>query len=165
MVQSWFNADGLQVRFGPDAFGPTVGGEFKTYGPLRTVEFKLDLTTLTSTSVPVDDAIFFPKSVFVESVEIDVQTAATSGGAPTLDVGLIQTDRSTITSNTSFINALALASINTAGQKIIFTTGTTSAGGAIGTTPSQVNYISARANAATYTAGVVIVRINYRRTL
>lgn len=167
MVQSWFNADGLYVRFGPDASGPTTGGEYLTYGELRELEYRIDLTTLTSTSAIIDDITFLPKGVFVEQVELVMQTAGTSGGTPTLDVGYIQSsDRSTVISNTAFISAQAFTgTLDTLGKKVTYNVGTTSAGSVVGTTTSstQVGQLSARANSGTFTAGVAIVRIKYRR--
>lgn len=169
MVQSWLNSDNLYIKFGPDASGPTPGGEYRMPGDLREIETKIDLTTLTSTSAIVADQIYIPKGVIVEEVQIEVQTAATSGGSPTLDIGYIQSsDRSTVISNTAFINAEVLSGVlDTLGKKITYTVGTAKVGGVVGTTTSatQVGMISARANVTTFTAGVVIFRLRYRRAL
>jgi len=160
---NYLNQDGLFVKIGTTKATPNLAGEFKTYGALREIEVAIDLTALTSTSVIQSDQVFIPSGVRIEEVEIVAETAATSGGAPTLDVGMIQTDRTTVTSNTSFIAALAMTAIDAAGEKNVLRIGSTSVGAAVGTTTSQVNYIAARANTATFTAGRVVVRIRYMK--
>ena len=162
---SQLNSDGLFVKIGTTKATANRAGEFKTYGALREVELVMDLTTLTSSQVIQSDQEFFPSGVRIEEVEIVVETAATSGGAPTLDIGLIQTDRSTVTSNTAFTAAVALGTLTPAGAKQVLRQGSTGAGALIGTTTSQVNYICARANTATYTAGRVVVRIRYMKVI
>jgi hypothetical protein len=162
---TWFDTDNLFRKFGVTKAVPNKAGEFKTYGPLREIEVVIDLTALTSTSVIQSDQVFLPSGVRIEEVEVLVETAATSGGAPTLDVGMIQTDRTTVTSNTTFVSALALASIDAAGEKNVLRINSTSVGTGVGTSTSQVNYIAARANTATYTAGKVLVRIRYMKVL
>lgn len=165
-TQNYYDGDGLLRVYGTDKAVAARGGEFKTYGELRTIDFRIDLTKLTSTAQIVDDQVFFPKSMFVEEVVLDVQTAATSAGSPTLDVGLVQaSDRTTVISQTSFIAAEVLSGkLDTAGTKVVYTAGVSKAGALIGTTASStlVGQVIARANTATFTAGVVTVRIKYR---
>lgn len=165
---SWFDPDGLLRKFGTEKAVPNRAGEYKTYGAERVVEVRLDLTTLTSSHVIQSDQEFIPINMRVEEVEVIVQVAATSGGAPTLDVGLIQSsDRTTAISNTAFVAALALASIDQAGEKTVLRVGSTSAGALIGalTSTTQPGHIAARVNASTYTAGVVIIRIHLKRDI
>jgi len=162
---SQLNSDNLFVKIGTTKATPNLAGEFRTYGALREIEVAIDLTTLTTTSVIQSDQVFVPSGVRIEEVEIVAETAATSGGAPTLDVGMIQTDRTTVTSNTSFIAALAMTAIDAAGEKNVLRIGSTSVGAAVGTTTSQVNYIAARANTAAFTAGRVVVRIRYMKVI
>jgi hypothetical protein len=167
MVQAWFDNDGLYRKYGTLKVVPDKGGEYKTYGPLRELEFKIDISTLTTTAAIQSDQVFFPKGVFVEDVVLEVQTAAAT--ITTMSVGMVQSDTRAVAgalTDTNIISALALATITPAGQKITFIPGVTSAGASIGTVP-----ISA---AATFTGmftakitgsvgtGVVIVRIHYR---
>lgn len=163
VTQSWYNSDGLELKYGPDKTNVDKGGEYRTNGSLREVTFKLDLTQLTSTSQIISDQIFFPKNVFIEQVILDVSTAATSVGSPTLDIGEYQTDRTTAISATQFIAAEILSGVlDTVGKKITYTAGTSKAGAGIGTVPTLIGYLTARANTATFTAGIVEIRINYR---
>jgi hypothetical protein len=162
---SYLNSDSLFVKIGTTKAVPNLAGEFKTYGELREVELVIDLTTLTSSQVIQSDQEFIPSGVRIEEVEIVAETAATSGGAPTLDIGLIQTDRTTVTSNTAFAAAVALATMTPAGAKQVLRIGSTGVGALVGSTTAQVNHICARANAATYTAGRIVVRIRYMKII
>lgn len=167
MANTYLDGDGLYRKYGTTKAVATTAGEYKTFGPLREIELKIDLTTLTSSSVIMNDQTFFPKSVYVEEVILEVMVAATSAGSPTLDVGLVQTsDRSTgITNftNTGFIAAEVLSGVlDTIGKKITYTAGTSKAGAGIALAPAQVGHITARANTATFTAGNVSVKIRYR---
>lgn len=163
MVQSWNNNDGLYLKYGVDKTTAETAGDYKTFGPLREVEVKIDLTTLTTSGQTIlSDTVYFPK-MRVEEVTLEVQTAATSGGSATLDVGLVSSsDRSTEIDFDGFIAAQALAGINTAGKKITYINGTTSAGALIGTTLASVGHLVAKAGTAVFTAGVVYVRVKYR---
>lgn len=168
MANTWLNKDGLFLQFGTQKAVNEAGGEYKNYGPNRIIEVAIDLTKLTSTAAIQSYTTFFPAppsgQMFIESVEVDVETASASGTS--FSVGLIQADQSTIPSNysTAFVNALINASTNAAGDKLIMTAGSTSAGGLIGTYPAAATgpyYISALSS-GTYTTGLVRVRINYR---
>jgi hypothetical protein len=113
-----------------------------------------------ATNYIVNDNVFFPKGVRIQEVETYVETAAT-GATATLDLGLMQTDRTTVTSATAFLAGVTVASLATVGTKAVVTAGGTFAGALIGTTTAQVNHITIRVNTATFTAGVVKVRIRY----
>jgi len=157
---SWNNSDGLYLKYGTDKADPNTAGEYRTNGALREIEVKITLTDLTSTAAIISDAVFFPK-MRIEEVEIVTHTAATSAGSPTLDVGLIQTDRSTEIDYEAFANAVALTAIDAAGEKTVLRVGSTGAGQLIGTTTSNVGYLTANYNSAAYTAGVIYVRVRY----
>lgn len=159
---SWMNNDGLYIQYGATKAVPTTGGDFMQPGETRNVEFTVDLTTLTTTPAVQANTTFIGAGLFIESVELDVEVAA--AGGTSLSVGLIGNDRSTVASNTGFVNAIVTASL-TQGAKIVLTGGSTGAGGYIGTvagTPS-VGYLSALA-AGTFSAGKVKVRVKYRMT-
>lgn len=161
MVQSWFNSDGLQLKFGPDKATVGRGGEPRDNGSLRVVEVKIDLTTLGTAAAIIDDNIFFPKNVRIEEVEIVAETAATSSGSAVLNVGLQRLDRSTQLDYDGLIAALAVTAYDAAGEKNVIRVGSTGAGALIGTTTTQPCYITADYDTAAFTAGVVIVRIRY----
>lgn len=159
---NWLNPDGLFVQYGTSKAVPTTMGDYLSYGETREIEFTLDLTTLTATPAIQGNTTFFPSNVFVESVEWDTEVAATGGTS--FSVGTMRLDRTTVVSNTSFVNAALLATHDVAGEKVILTGGSTGAGAAIGTTTSFTDngvYITALA-AGTYTTGRIKVRIKYR---
>lgn len=156
---SWMNNDGLYLEFGVQKTLPATGGDYKSFGELRVAELTIDLTTLTTTPVIQDDNLFIGTNMFIEQVEVDTEVAATGGTS--FSVGTMGLDRTTVDSNTKFVNAQVIASHDAAGEKTILTQGSTSAGGGIGGTLSAPMYVTALA-AGTYTAGRVKVRIKYR---
>lgn len=157
---AWFNNDGLNLKFGTEKTRVNSGGDYSMPGELRVAEFTIDLTTLTTSPVIQNDTWFYPANAFLEQVEIDTEVAATGGTS--FSVGLIQNDRSTVTSNTYFVNGALLATHDALGEKTVLTAGSTGAGGGIGAAAQTVpNYVTALC-AGTYTAGRVKVRIKYR---
>lgn len=156
---SYFDTDGLYRQYGPTKAVPTTAGDFLSYGEMRVIEVTIDLTTLTASPVIQANTTFVPANAFIEEVNVDTEVGATGGTS--FSVGLVQNDRSTVVSNTQFVNALVIASTTTAGQKVVLNAGSTSAGAGIGTTNTNTGYITALA-AGTYTAGKVKVRIKYR---
>jgi hypothetical protein len=157
---------GLRQEWGLEQTVTAAGGEYQTTGDLRQIDIKIDLTKLTSTPtlIPGGSNIFFPAGVRIESVEITMDTAGTSGGAATLDIGLQQTNLTTEIDYQAFVKAAAVATL-TAGQKLTITKGGTAVGDNVGTGTSTANvgYITANYNTAAFTAGVIHVRINYRK--
>lgn len=160
MVQSWYNNDGLYLKYGTDKTTPNIAGEYKTYGALREIELRMDLANVGSAATIMSDQVFFPKNARIEQVVIEVETAVT-GTSGVLNVGLISTDRSTEIDFNGFIAAETKANLDTAGKKITYINGTTNAGALIGTTNATVGYICADYD-TTALVGVVIVRIQYR---
>lgn len=167
-MAGWLN-HGLYTKYGVEQTVPMAGGEYVTTGALREVEFKILLTSLgsssaiaTSSTYSVDN-IFIPSGVRIEEVEIVVDTAATSGGSAALNIGLVDTDRSTAIDADGLVAALALTSIDAAGEKTVLRPGSTSAGALIGTTTADVGYIVADYDTAAYTAGTITVRVRYRK--
>jgi len=159
---------GTYVKIGTEIATPISAGEYKTYGPLREVEFIIpDLTVLTTSDAVLKgaDTFFFPTGVRIEEVKIITDTAATSGGSATLILGLMQTDRSTMIDATGIVNAVAVASL-TAGSEQTFVKGTSGAGTKVGTGAAATTlpaYITAKAGTAVFTAGAVRVRVKYYR--
>jgi len=163
---SWMDTDGLYRQYGPTKAVPTTAGDYLSYGETRTIELTVDLTTLTpfGTNIIQANTTFIPAGVFVESVEIDVETAAV-GATATFSVGLIGNDRTTVASATGFVNAAAVGTLSQ-GARLLLVGGSTGAGGYVGLaagTPSM-GYIIAQSGVAVFSAGKVKVRINYRTT-
>lgn len=162
----WMDNAGLRQEWGVEQTVTSAGGEYSNSGDLRFMDVKINLAQLTTTPtmIPGGANIFFPAGVRIEKVEVIVDTAGTSGGAATLDVGLQRTDASTEIDYQAFVKAAAVATL-TAGQIITITKGSTAVGDLVGTGTSTANvgYITANANTAVFTAGVIRVRIYFRR--
>ena len=165
MAVNWFNSDGLLVKFGPaEALPGSAGGFSDTVGNLHIVELRLAaLTNLTAVDTIVEENVFLPKNIRIEKVEIVADVAATSGGAATLSVGTVRSDRVTAVAANGLLNAVALADINTQGNIKTYSVGIAGVGSLVGTvTGANPTYITARWTAAAYTAGAVTVRIFWK---
>jgi hypothetical protein len=159
-MASWYNNDGLLIKYGATEAVAGQAGEFEVEGSNRVQEVVFNLVDLnTSTQVILDDNVNVPKNARIEQIVIEVETAATSGGSATLDFGLVRNDRTTELDYDGFIAAQALAGINAAGKKITYTVGTTSVGALIGTTLANPGLLVAKAGTAVFTAGRVRIRI------
>lgn len=163
-TETYYDGDGLLRKYGTTKTVANIGGEFKTFGAMRELEFRVDLTKLPLLSAGVlilSDQVFGPK-VRWDSVVVTNETAAVGSGA-TLDLGLISTDRSTEIDLNGFLAAVTIADWNAVGETNIYTpSGTPSGAGALlGTTTTSVGYVCANYNTAAFTAGVVTIRIRY----
>lgn len=161
MANTWFNNDGLMLKYGPTKAVATTAGDYKTFGELREVELTIDLTTLTSSPVIVNDVTFFQAGVKIQQVIVIASTAAV-GATATLDIGLQKLDRATEIDYNGIVAALPVGSIDATGEQTTLTPGATYAGVLMGTTTgSDPGYLTANYNTAAFTAGVVRVRIQY----
>lgn len=150
---------GLYQKFGIEQTANSTGGEYREGAGLRTIEL---VVTLSATAFPfgatnyiINDNVFIPAGVRLQEIETITDTA-TVGATATFDLGLMRTDRTTVTSATAFLTAVA--SGVAAGTKVVTTTG-----GLLGTTTAAVNHVTIRVNTANFTAGVVRFRIRYYR--
>lgn len=161
---SWTNNDGLFIQYGTSKATPTTAGDYRSEGEWRDIEFTVTLSSLTTSPTIVGNTTFLGTNIFLESVNINMESAATGGTS--LSVGTMRLDRSTVISNSNIVNALVTASM-TAGANITMVGGSTSAGSLVGTTitTSQLAdgaaYITATV-AGTFTTGVAKVRLRYR---
>lgn len=160
MVQSWMNSDGLYRKFGPDAATATTGGDYVSLATDRFVEVDINIANLTTTALIVADTTFIPAGVIIDDVKIIATTAALT--ITSLSVGLMKFDRTTTVSDTAFIAAMVLASIDGTGETTTLTAGSTYAGTKVGTTVgTDPGYITAKI-AGSVGTGIVKVRIGYR---
>ena len=173
MAQTWFNADGLLLKFGTDKATSNIGGEYLSYGPNRVLEFLIDMTALTTSNTNIiSDTLFFPagSNTYIEEVQLVAETACATGTS--FSVGLIQADRTTIPTgyDTAFVAALDAAGsgvLDTAGAKLILTDDSTGQGTLIGSYAAgstQPYYVTAFHATTAYTTGLVRVRILYHGT-
>jgi hypothetical protein len=162
---AYLDNTGLYRKYGTEKTTGTIGGEYRTAGLLREIEFTVTLSTLTETETPLSDVVFFPK-MRVQEVEVITTTAAATGTA--IDVGLIRTDRTTEIDYDGFLAAFPTAAMDLAGERTIFTAASTvpasatGTGALIGATTTNVGYVTAsRTTATAFTAGVVRIKVRY----
>lgn len=156
----WLNEDGLYVKFGTDEATPGIGGETNISGDLREMAFDVDLAALTTSAVIQGDNIWLPKNARIDSVVVEVVTAA-EGATADLNVGLMKTDRTTAYEADGLVKAADVATIDAAGKKLTLIVGATAAGDSIGTTLTENALITADYDTAAFTAGLVRVRVYY----
>lgn len=166
MAQTWMDPDGLYHKFGVTKATANIGGEYRNTGRLRDIEFKIDLTALTQSETILSDQVFLPSGARIQEVDILTQTAAATGTA--IDLGLTRTDRTTEIDFDGLLAAAPTSVMNSAGERSIYRvavtvpTGLTGTGALIGTTTSNVGYVScSRTDGTAFTAGVIIVTIRY----
>jgi hypothetical protein len=166
-MPTWTNADGLFVKFGPSegTVGTTYGfaGEYSSLNDgMHVVKVTINpMTALTTTGTIVSDSVVIPNGARIEEVTTIAETAATSGGAATLDIGLIDQDRTTAFDDDGLIAAAAITSHDAAGETVVYRAGVAGAGALVGTTLTNTGLIVVSYNTAAYTAGKLIVLIKY----
>ena len=160
---NWMNNDGLYLQFGTSKAVPTTMGDFLMPGEWRDIEFTCNLATgnplATAGTYIMGNTTFLPTGVFIESVNVSVETAA--AGGTSLSIGTMRADRTTGISATNLSTAIATATLI---QGYNNTNSLPAGGAAVGTTvsfPDGFAYITAT-TIGTYTAGSVKVRIRYR---
>lgn len=163
----WSNQDGLTIKTGRDeAVSGTTGQYGETFSGNHVLETNLVLTTLnTATQTIVSDVIRFPKNFRLERVETYVETAATSGGASTLDFGFINPDRLTEFDYDGLIAGGTLASLNTSGKRTNYDVGSTGSGVLVGQLAPNIPgcYLVAKAGGAVFTGGVIKIRTIFHK--
>lgn len=159
---AYTNADGLYVKFHKEIAtkgkgGYVVGGD----SFLHTVELRINAVDLADAEAIQGDGIVIPAGAVIEQIEVVAETACTSSGSATLDLGLIRQDRSTVYDADGLAADIALSSLNVAGEKVTLTAGVATAGALVGTTLANSGLITASYETAAFTAGVLVVRVRY----
>lgn len=160
---NWFNNDGLYLQYGTSKAVPTTMGDYLSYGEWRDIEFTINLATgsplATAGTYIIGNTTFLGTSIFLESVNVSVETAA--AGGTSIAIGTRKLDRVTDISTTNILTTTVTATL-VAGYN-----NTTTTGGLVGTTitPTQLPdgsaYITVT-TVGTYTAGSMKVRLRYR---
>ena len=160
---SWYNNDGLLVKIGTEEATAGKAGSYEWDGPQSMVELVINpLTGLTASAVIQSDVVALPAGAVIQEVHVIADVAATSGGAATLNVGLIKSDRSTNVSDTAVVNAMAITAIDAAGETNKLLVGSTGAGTSMGASVGTLPVLlTAKYGTAAFTAGKVTVRIFY----
>lgn len=156
----WLNADKLYIKTGVDEATNSIAGEYSNLGATREVEFKLDLTTLTSSDAILDDNVMIPKGAFIEEVVV-IATEAATGSSSTLTLGLYKTDRSAVVDADAFVNAAALTTIDAAGETTVYRIGTSGVGSSVGTAIAENGLLSGKYGTSAFTDGTIRVRVRY----
>ena len=156
----WINSDGLVIRLGTTEAEVTRGGELNTLGD-RVWEFVIDLANLGSASAVLEDTqdIVFPSGFMFTEVEIINETAATSGGSATLNLGLIRQDLSTTYDTDGLVAAAALSTFDAVGETSVLRVGSSGAGAFLGVPLTYAGYLVADYDTAAFTAGRIRVRV------
>lgn len=156
---SWLNNDKLFLKYGTEKTRPNNDGEYRTVGAEREIELIVDLTKLTEVETILSDQVFFPK-MRIEEIEVVARKGAASGVA--IDLGLIETDRTTEIDYDGLLTAYPLASMDADGEKNTVRIGSTGAGTLIGKNVTKTGYITAsRTTDTAFSAGELAIRIRY----
>lgn len=157
----WNNADGLRIKIGGSEANVTQGGEYNHTGFWHEIEVRFNATTLVAGSALLEPGIIIPRGARIDEVEVVAETPVTSGGAATLNVGLIRLDNTTPIAATGLVAGLALANLSSSGEKTVLRPEVTSAGSLVGTTLANPGRFVADYDTAAYTAGAILVRVRF----
>ena len=156
------NADGLVRAYGSDAGQPTNGtvGSPATRGSDLELVADIDYRDLPAAGASATlDPMYvaaLPEGALITDAKLDVTEAFTSGGAATLDLGLVQ-ENGTAVDLDGIDAAIALSAINGVGDRV-------ECDGALvnGAAVSARSFLSASVGTAAYTAGKARLVISYR---
>lgn len=165
----YINSDGLLVKFGVEGGQTSRGGEINVEGADHITEIAIKGTdipslanvvaaTSTNTTLPLMHGVELPLGARIQKIEIQVETAFTSGGSATLDFGLVREDRTTELDYNGLIAAQTVASLS-AGAFITLTTGSGTAGALMGTVLANRGVFTVNYNTAAFTAGKAVIRV------
>ncbi len=166
----WHNDDGLYIPYGADEVMVSRAGAFHTDigNGQHCVEFTISLPDLPAYDATadsdvqiLDDTVTVPSGAFLEKLEVLV-TKETTGTNANLDIGLVDQDRVT---EIDFDGIMAAGDDFNAGTDIgttyTYVQGTTDHGALIGTKLTNTGLLTARADTASFTAGILRCRLYY----
>lgn len=157
------NADGLLVYYGAGEATVTRGGEYSLFGGNHVTEVIIDLPSLDlvagSNEMIVADNVTIPNGAMIDKVEVTVMEV-TAGSSSTIDLGLIDQDRTTeIDFDGLLVNATTTWHTADIGTVVSYVQGTSQGGALVGTVLTNTGLITASADTADFTDGVLKVRI------
>jgi hypothetical protein len=159
---NYVNADGLNQYFGLGEAVVTRGGEFEMTDGKHLTEVFIDLPTISaslSNEYIVADNVTIPAGALIEKVELMV-TEVTAGSSSTLDLGLVDQDRTTEIDFDGFIvNGTTTWHTAAIGTIVEYVQGSTEHGALIGEVLTNTGLITASVDTAAFTDGVVRIRI------
>lgn len=166
-TNEWINPDGLMVKFGTDRARKERGGEYSRLADgQHMVSLMIDLATLPTAASGNEqiqgDYYTIPNGAFITKVRVTVIEEPTTAGAPNLDLGLVDQDRTTeIDFNGLLADADAFETGTDLGTIVEYVKGTTEAGVLIGTQITNTGLITASPSTADWTDGTLKVDIEY----
>lgn len=164
---AYMDIGNLYNKYGLEQVVPMAGGEIANTGDTREIDFKITLTDLAASSAIVTgtDNLVFPAGFRVEEVEVICETAVTSGGAATLNLGLVRaSDRTTEIDVDGILAVAPITDWNAVGETKTYRVGVTGIGALAGVTSgSYPGHFVADYDTAAFTAGVITVRVRFRK--
>lgn len=155
---SYTNTDGLRVLTNADQ------GAVKTQGtagndPVQVLVVDITFTSIGATfgapNIDLNNP-YIPAGSFIKRADLVMTTAATSGGAPTLDIGTYNSAGTAIVA-TGIDAAIALTAIDAVGETVRCDGSHTTTAGYV----ASDAYIGLKYNTAAYTAGVGKLYVEY----
>lgn len=117
-MPTWTNADGLKVRFNAEEVENKTGNQY-VGGPIRSLVIDMAYNNLPTSSNAVDERNgYLPANAYIVQAFLLVDDPFTSGGATTLDIGLIDKDNNVI-SATAVDAAIAKTAIDGANEVVV----------------------------------------------
>ncbi len=164
---TWTNPYGLVVGFGTHTPDNEIAGVHQS-GSVRTLSMLVDLVNLEDTdSITAASfdarAAIIPRGSHIESATIQVTALATSGGAATLDIGLYDSDFSSVTvddANGIDID-IAVTAIDALGDIVICDGALVNGVVSTGATSNSDTMVILGFEAAAFTAGQVLLTLQY----
>jgi len=151
----WTNEDGLEVRFGIDraTSAPTGGTSAEEKIHVFDIADATEIASVDGDAADGDAAVI-PAGAIIKDAYLVVDTAFTSGGSATLDIGLKTLDGGTV--DTDVVDAaIALADIDAVDDVIACD------GSVIGTRLAEDRAITISYNTAAFTAGAAKLVVKY----
>lgn len=157
---TWYNNDGLELKYGLDKVKNGLTGEFRYDGPVNCIEIEFDysrLPTVAQNSVLIGDNYTLPVGAKIERVEIQNFVNFVGSGA-TLNVGFINTDRTNGVDVDAFVVAATIAELNAGGTNIAGWIGEAQTVGAVFTAAKLLTW---EVDTAAITEGSGVIRIYF----
>lgn len=164
---TWVNDDGLIVRFGTEKGTAPKAGVRSTLGDTNQVRVKIVGTDVPATDAPVEEVpvVALPDGAKITSATLYVNTAFTSGGSATLDLGVFNDDGDgTYSANDADGIDAAIAVAALTANAVIACNGALVGGAPLAGTSDRPVYVSYGYNTAAFTAGEADLVIEYRLT-
>jgi len=158
---SWYNSDGILVKYGTEESVPAKAGHYVLTGPSRMLEIKTGpLEDYVDANAIVDDYSVLPEGALIEKIVV-ITTEAATGPSAVLDLGLVDLDRSSNPDDDALIVAAPVADFAAIGNTVTYTQGSDEHGASVGTVLTGAKLITLGNDTANFTAGELTIQIYY----